>query len=188
MKPKILIRLFVFAIISSMNAQRKDLVVIDQSINSKELLKQSLIGDPFVLELDNQSNGWVQIILKLKEVGGVENVHIFSKSNQSEFVLSGDYYSVLPLDKNSELLVFIDQFSALNIKTICFYGSSIASNEDGKKLIESIAVISGAESFASINETKNDFTLEYGSSAMPPIQIIDERIFSALNESLTLIK
>lgn len=167
-------------------SQVSNLIIVNAGVDSTELKNSVILTNSLYLQLDPQNNPWDQMIEIIKANGSIQHLHILSKANSKNIIIGKKNYPVLCLEENLDLLNEIDKLSDLGLKSLSFYGSSIASREEGIKMLKSISDIAGVSVYASTNESKDNYTLEYSTDNTPHHALFDDSKLINWHEDLTL--
>ncbi|MFB6317403.1 DUF4347 domain-containing protein [Saccharicrinis sp. FJH54] len=173
---KSLITLLLLFVGLGLNAesQTKDLVVIDESIQDINLLKESTLRDAEILLVNEESEVWFEIYRIINTNSNIKQVHLLLPVKDGKLVLNNVSY-----DQNTIGDVFdIKLLKNKNI-SLLFYGSNFACQEQGKALINKISELTNLKVAASETKTAGenaggDWGLEYQTSA----DLVFEPIFN----------
>ncbi|MBV2264973.1 MAG: DUF4347 domain-containing protein, partial [Thauera sp.] len=120
------------------------LIVIDQGIEGYESLSDELALQPdsYLIELDQNSDGVLQLAIKLSELyqnnNGLQfdSIHIFSNGAPGSITLGSTLIDISTLldDNNNSILRWIGQ-ALIGSRDILLYGSNVAQDDPGQAFI-----------------------------------------------------
>ncbi|HBJ33285.1 MAG TPA: hypothetical protein DDZ51_00695, partial [Planctomycetaceae bacterium] len=152
---------------------RTEVVFVDSRVQQAEELIASLqananpdeVIDWFVIRLQSEQDGIDQIGAQLSQLSNVDAVHLISHGNGNGLQIGSTHLS---LDTATGYAPGIARWGlSLGVDAdILIYGCDLASSEDGRALIDSIAMLTGADVAASDNLTGHsdlggDWDFEY---------------------------
>ncbi len=169
--------------VSTSNSIRQELVFIDTDVdNYQELLNDILSqGDEErnieVILLDNQSDGIEQISNTLKNLNGLDAVHLIAHGSDGSINIGNTTLDAETLNQNLlDVSGWSDAFSDQG--DLLIYGCNLAATEEGQSLVESLSRITQADVAASDDltgqaELGGDWDLEYKTGAVETTIALD---------------
>lgn len=161
MKIYTLLLLFFVTGLASVSAQTKDLVLIDESIQNVNVLKDATLRDAKTLMVNEESEIWFEIYREICSNKDIKQVHLLLPTKDGKLVLNGKTY-----DQHSICEIFDLRLLKNKDISLIFYGSGLAEVEEGKALINKIAELTNLNVAASTTPTAGenkggDWGLEY---------------------------
>ncbi|WP_168565747.1 cadherin domain-containing protein [Crateriforma spongiae] len=143
----------------------EQIVFVDSSVSDYQTLIGDLAPETQVFVLDGDSDGVDQITRILDGLQDVGSIHIVSHGEDGTLRLGNAVLSADRLDAYAGTLSSWED-SLTSDADILLYGCDLASNADGRTLIESMATLTGADVAASDDDTghqdfSGDWELEY---------------------------
>ncbi|WP_146413189.1 cadherin domain-containing protein [Crateriforma conspicua] len=143
----------------------EQIVFVDSSVSDYQTLIGDLAPETQVFVLDGDSDGVNQITRILDGLHDVGSIHIVSHGEDGTLRLGNAVLSADRLDAYAGALSSWED-SLTSDADILLYGCDLASNADGRTLIESMATLTGADVAASDDDTghhgfSGDWELEY---------------------------
>lgn len=161
----------------------KQLLVIDQNIESWRDLVNNAGVDVSVLILDPMLNGLTQIANAITAYSNLDAIHIVSHGSPASLQLGSTSLSNENLDLYTEQLTIIGNALSAN-GDILLYGCNVAQGETGQQFIKQLSVLTGADVAASTNVTGDskqdgDWVLESQTGAIEATSIISNEAQTA---------
>ncbi|WP_291870193.1 DUF4347 domain-containing protein [Maribacter sp.] len=120
-----------------LQAQSKNLVVIDSQFPDKEQVISSLSSNEMVLELTGSSNPWSEIRKKLESNKSIKTIHLFANASYNALQIGGLTYDVNSVNDEFELSMLEGLYQGEHLQLL-IYNCNLASNVDGLALIKAI--------------------------------------------------
>lgn len=156
-----------------------DVVLISNCLDDIEAIAQAAPDDARVLVYDSEEDNLVTISLMLEDLTGsagsaIGNLAVMGHGDAGLVTLGSDTIDLANVYQFSTVLASLGEHLTEDAQ-IHLYGCSIAEDLLGKALVDSIAVYTEADVFASDDATGGDFgdwDLEYASSSDTPINLL----------------
>lgn len=139
---------------SELYAKRKEIAFIDPGIDDYQTLVNGVNPGVKVYVLDSQQDGVLQITHILQQQTELDAIHIISHGNVGYLSLGNSVLSTDTLSQYQQAL-FSWQLGLKQNADILIYGCEVAKGNVGKKFVQQLALITGANIAASDNLTGN---------------------------------
>lgn len=143
----------------------RTIAFIDEGLEDYDILSGIVSKKMPVYTIHSDKDGILQITNVLRNYDGLDGIEIYSKGEIGGVQMGTSFLNVETIDKYEE---YMKSWSDnINLKAdILLYACNVAKEDEGKKLINQISEITGADVAASINYTgtygeNTDWNLEY---------------------------
>lgn len=158
--PKVILLICIVFLTLNLTAQDADVVIVDENFSNKAGLLASLpVGTP-VITTNSQVTLQQALESAITNPATKANIHLFCTSDDSSIVLGNQSYSAENISSSLNQNIF----AAVSEKCLLIYSCSLAKNQEGISLMETIAdqtnmVVASCFSCESIDEELEfDFT------------------------------
>lgn len=150
-------------------AIKKELVIIDKNVDDYERLLNDYDNNPFrdiqVVLIEPDDNGLAQIDAIISQYDDLDALHIISHGSDGAIQLGDTHLSHENVSEYAQMLSNWGQYLSSDADLL-LYGCNLAASDTGKGLIDSIALLTGADVAASEDLTGHikyggDWQLEY---------------------------
>lgn len=132
----------------------RELVVVDEAVGDKNLLRSSLKPGVELVEINSTSAGLPQLVAALSRYKNLAAVHIVSHAEAGAILLGNS--RITPESIQQEVQTFAALKGAVREGgDLLFYGCDLAANKAGEELLDIISSKSGLDVAASNNLTGN---------------------------------
>lgn len=130
--------LFLTTILTGLNAQSGDIVVIDTGYSQKQEVLESLPEGASIVELGQMANPWKLVRQYLEQNQSAQVIHLFANTSYNAIELGGTTYDSAAIEKELELSMLEGLYQGTNIQLL-IYDCNLGSNTEGLALIKKIS-------------------------------------------------
>ncbi len=178
----------------SQDGRTFEIVFVDTATPDHQSLVDGLVADPDrhieVVYIDSDQNGLHVVSGHLASASGVDAVHLVSHGSPGEVQLGNQRLSEdLLVDNATRVAAWSSAFTETG--DLLIYGCDLASTVEGEQLVDSLALLTGADVAASDDLTGNrslggDWDLEYQAGAIETDLVVGELARATFQGTLAL--
>ncbi len=169
---------------------RRELAFVDSNVHNYQEIIAQLGHDVEVILLDSTQDGLEQITSALADRSGLDAVHIFSHGVDGGIQVGATWINEFSLQWQSDIIASWSTALSINADLL-LYGCNIASTDAGKSFVNELAMITGADVMASVDDTGHeslggDWELEYSTGSIETDPAVDAESMDDWDEVLAI--